>query len=139
MTASTTPSAEVALRRHPLSLALLASLALLVIGTTACIGGGSTTTGPEQPTFSYVIPAGSAAHVESGGTLDILPGELITELGETIQIVNEDDRPHFLGPWFVGPGETLRQRFVTPGVFEGTCSVHPSGEFRVVVEPTDEA
>ena len=57
-------------------------------------------------------------------------------LNDTIQIVNLDDRPHILGPWFVGPGETLRQRFVTAGVFEGWCSVHPSGQFSITVSST---
>jgi hypothetical protein len=42
--------------------------------------------------------------------------------------VNEDDRGHLVGPFFVGKGETLRQRFADTGTFVGRCSVHPSGE-----------
>jgi hypothetical protein len=106
-------------------------LAFLGLMLTGC--GSPTTAGPEQPTYSYVIPVGAGADIEAGKPLDILPRQISADLNETIQIVNNDDRPHVLGAWFVGPGETLRQRFVTPGVFGGSCSVHPSGEFTVTV------
>jgi hypothetical protein len=98
---------------------------------TAC--GGGVSSREEQPTYDYVIPAGAGDRIDAGEPLDILPRELVADLDETIQIVNNDDQPHLLGPWFVGPGETLRQRFTTAGVFDGECSVHRSGKFTVVV------
>ncbi len=113
---------------------IIGLVVLTTLVAAACGVGGSSSSAPQQPTFSFVIPEGSAELLEQGETLEILPRELIAELGDTIVIENEDDEPHFLGPWFLGPRETLRQRFVTVGVFEGTCSVHPSGEFTVVVE-----
>jgi len=112
-----------------LSVAVL--LTVLLAAVTAC---GGSDTGSETPTFSYVIPAGAGDRIDEGEPLDILPRELVAQLNETIVIVNEDDQAHLLGPWFVGAGETLRQRFTTAGVFDGECSVHPSGEFTVVVE-----
>lgn len=117
----------------------LRSITLLVVmmlvgGVLAGCGAGSDgSSGPEEPTFSYVIPAGAGDDIDNGKPLDILPRELVAELNETIQIVNNDDQAHLLGPWFVGPGETLRQRFTTAGTFDGECSVHPSGQFTVVV------
>lgn len=81
-----------------------------------------------------MIPAGAGDRIERGEPLDILPRELVAQLNETIIIVNQDDQAHLLGPWFVGAGETLRQRFTTAGVFEDECTVHPSGQFTVVVE-----
>ena len=56
------------------------------------------------------------------------------QVGEVIEIVNEDDRGHLIGPFFVGAGETLTQRFASPGEFIGICTVHPSGEIVVTVE-----
>lgn len=110
---------------------LLAIVAAFVLLLGACGGGDD---GSQEPTFSFVIPAGAGYDIENGKPLDILPGELNAQLNETIQIVNNDDRAHLLGPWFVGAGETLRQRFTELGVFDGACSVHPSGEFTVIVE-----
>lgn len=113
---------------------MVAVLALFVGLVAAGCGGGESASGPEQPTFEYVIPAGSGDLIAQGQPLDILPRTLETKVGETVQVINEDSVAHVLGPWFVGPGETLRQRFVDAGVFEGSCSVHPSGAFTVVVE-----
>ncbi len=110
-------------------LLLVTTSGLVAVG---CGGGGESR--PEEPTYSFLIPAGSGDRIEQGEALDILPRELVAELNETVIIVNEDDEAHILGPWFVGPGETLRQRFTTVGTFEDSCSVHPSGRFTVVVE-----
>ena len=110
---------------------LVASVAI-VAAAAGC--GGDDDAGPEEPTFSFVIPAGSSELINRGELLEILPRELVAQRNDTIIITNEDDEPHFLGPWFLGPRETLRQRFVEVGVFEGECTVHPSGEFTVIVE-----
>lgn len=125
------PVPDSATRRHAWA---APALLLVVVALLVGCGGGGGSAGPEEPTFSYLIPAGAGADIENGKPLDILPGELMAELGQTIQIVNNDDRAHLLGPWFVGAGETLRQRFTEIGVFAGSCSVHPSGEFSVIVE-----
>jgi len=111
---------------------MLVGVIALVVGLAGC-GSSSAGTGAEQPTYEYVIPAGAGDMINAGEPLDILPETLVADLDETIQIVNNDDRAHLLGPWFVGAGETLRQRFTVPGVFDGECSVHPSGGFTVVV------
>lgn len=82
----------------------------------------------EAPDYSYRIPAGSGEAIDNGEPLNILPLELNVKVGELFELINEDDRGHLVGPFFVGKGETLRQRFNAPGTFIGTCSVHPSGE-----------
>ncbi|MGB0114003.1 MAG: hypothetical protein WBP59_12335 [Ilumatobacteraceae bacterium] len=78
--------------------------------------------------YEYVIPAGAGDALDAGTPLEILPAELDVRVGETIVIVNEDDRGHTVGPFFVGANETLTQRFSSPGDFVGVCTVHPSGE-----------
>jgi plastocyanin len=85
-------------------------------------------------TYEFVIPAGAGEALDAGTPLEILPGELDVRVGETIRIVNEDDRGHTVGPFFVGANETLTQRFSSPGEFVGVCTVHPSGEIVLVVE-----
>jgi len=111
----------------------IAALALPLV--TACSGsdsgagpGFSAESGTDAATYEYTIPAGAGEALDAGTPLDILPGTLEVSVGETIQIVNLDDRGHNVGPWFVGANETMRQEFTSPGTFEGVCTVHPSGE-----------
>ena len=85
-------------------------------------------------TYEFVIPAGAGEALDAGTPLEVLPGELDVRVGETIRIVNEDDRGHTVGPFFVGANETLTQRFSSPGEFVGVCTVHPSGQIVLVVE-----
>ena len=98
--------------------------------------GGSDASGPgianvegvETATYEFVIPMGAGEALDAGTPLEILPAELNVTVDETIRITNDDDRGHNVGPWFVGPHETLTQRFSSPGEFEGICTVHPSGQ-----------
>lgn len=83
--------------------------------------------------FEYLIPAGTGSVLDAGGQVEILPAELEVRVGETIRIVNYDDRGHVVGVFYVGAGETLTQTFTAPGELEGECSVHPSGRFLVRV------
>ena len=77
----------------------------------------------------YLIPTGTGARIDGGEVIDILPAELVMTVGETIRIVNDDDRGHTVGVFYVGPGEELRQTFTAPGELSGECSVHSSGQF----------
>ena len=83
--------------------------------------------------YAYVIPLGAGEALDAGTPLEILPARLDAEVGEVIEIVNEDERGHLIGPYFVGAGETLRQEFASSGEFIGECTVHPSGQIVVVV------
>ncbi len=83
--------------------------------------------------YSFTIPAGTGEAIDSGESVDILPQALDVKVGEVLELVNFDDRGHLVGPFFVGKGETLRQRFNAPGTFIGICSVHDSGEITLTV------
>lgn len=85
------------------------------------------------PTLAYTIPLGAGEAYDAGTPLEILPADLQVRVGDVIEIVNEDERGHLVGPFYVGAGETLRQRFNAPGEFIGECTVHPSGEIVVTV------
>jgi plastocyanin len=87
----------------------------------------------DAATYEYVIPVGAGEALDAGTPLEILPAELEVRVGETIRIVNEDDRGHSVGPFFVGAEETLTQRFSSPGEFVGICTVHPSGQIVLTV------
>ncbi len=83
--------------------------------------------------YDYTIPVGAGLALDAGTPLEILPGSFDARVGQTIQIVNEDNRGHLVGPWFVGAGETMRQTFKTTGEFIGDCTVHPRGQIVVTV------
>lgn len=83
--------------------------------------------------YDFAIPAGAGEAIDSGEPLEILPAEIEARVGESIRIVNNDDRGHVVGIWFVGAGETMSQTFVSPGELAGECSVHPSGQISVTV------
>jgi hypothetical protein len=117
-------------------------LTLLLLATSLLLAAcGSGDSGPllrddasaDAADYSYLIPAGSGEALDRGEPLDILPGELDVHVGELFELINLDDRGHLVGPFFVGAGETLRQRFNAPGTFIGACSVHPSGEIVLTV------
>ncbi len=115
-------------------------VAVIALGVGAC-SSGDDSSGPGltateatgAATYEYVIPAGAGEALDAGTPLEILPGELETTVGETIQIINQDDRGHNVGPWFVGANETMNQQFTSAGEFEGVCTVHPSGQLILVV------
>jgi len=122
-------------RKTARELALSASILLAVAGC----GGDSTSFEQVDASaeviadYEFVIPMGAGLALDAGTPLEILPGDFDARVGQTIQIANEDDRGHLVGPWFVGAGETMRQTFKTPGEFIGECTVHPSGQIVVTV------
>ena len=94
-------------RRIRSTAAIALGLALPLV--TACSGsdpgagpGFSVEDGTGAATYEYTIPAGAGEALDSGTPLEILPGTLDATVGETIQIVNLDERGHNIGPWFVG-------------------------------------
>ena len=115
----------------------LLAFSLAVVGCSS----GDDTSGPgivpadesESATYEYVIPLGAGDALDAGTPLEILPAELEVNVGESIRIINNDERGHNVGPFFVGAHETLSQRFSSAGEFAGVCTVHPSGEFVLIV------
>lgn len=79
--------------------------------------------------YEYLIPAGTGDRFDAGEAIEVLPARLEVRVGEVLRISNEDDRDHLIGPFYVGAGEVLTQRFSAPGLFTGMCTVHPSGRF----------
>lgn len=82
----------------------------------------------------YTIPDGTAARIADGEQIDIVPRVLTVQVGEAIRIVNEDEEGHRVGVFYVGPGETMTQKFVAAGELSGSCSVHSGGQFTLRVE-----
>ncbi|MCP3975447.1 MAG: hypothetical protein GY720_13265 [bacterium] len=118
--------------------AALAALALIGTVLASCGSDGSdplfvadSVVGAAD--YEYFIPDGTWDRSNAGEAIEILPARLDVAVGETIRIVNHDSHGHFVGIFYVGPGETATQRFASAGEFVGQCTVHPSGELLLVV------
>ena len=95
-------------------------LAIVVAGLLgACRGaaGSGLAVEPAQggADIAFVIPEGAGEALDAGRPLNVLPTRLEVRVGQVIEIENDDDRGHLVGPFFVRSGETLRQRFSSPG------------------------
>jgi plastocyanin len=80
------------------------------------------------------VPAGYSVQLQSDpSTEPLLPSEFTVAVGDTIRIVNHDATVHQIGPYTVGPGDTIEQTFTSPGRIEGICTFHPDGEIAILV------
>jgi hypothetical protein len=125
-------------RGHRLAPGLLAIFTLIACGSDDDGDAGGAPRLEEagevaEAEHDYVIPPGTGDALDAGEDIEILPQVLEAEVGETIRIVNDDDRGHVVGIFFVGAGETLTQTFTAPGEFSGSCTVHTDGEFTLRV------
>lgn len=84
--------------------------------------GYQVTTASGDADFEVVIPPGTSALAANGQDIDFFPDGFTMKVGQTLRIRNTDIAAATLGPFVVGPGETLTQRFTEPGVIEGYCS-----------------
>ena len=57
-------------------------------------------------THDLVIPAGTAEKVAAGEDVPTIPDEMMFVLGDVLQVTNEDNVSHQLGPIWVPPGST---------------------------------
>jgi len=81
----------------------------------------------------FVVPLGTGDAIDRGEAVDVMPNRLSIEVGDAVEIVNEDDRGHNVGLFFVGEGETVSQVFPSVADFTEACSVSSSGEFTIIV------
>ena len=130
-------------RLRRILLGLCAALAIAAVAAFALVRGSSDDAGGPRtetadgaaPTISYEIPLGTGARIDAGEPVSILPATLTVHVGDVLQIVNDDDRGHVVGPFYIATGQTLTQRFSSVGEFSGACSVHTDGTFLLRVEP----
>jgi hypothetical protein len=83
-----------------------------------------------------VIPQGAQELFMEGQEDDLIPSEIRLQVDgrNTLVIRNNDLVDHNVGPFFVRSGETVRQAFRQPEVFQGTCSIRYTDEISIIVE-----
>ncbi|MGA1219436.1 MAG: cupredoxin domain-containing protein [Ilumatobacteraceae bacterium] len=110
--------------------AVVTTAVIVLSGDDSILRSSSITTAAD---YEYEIPLGTGKRTDAGEELDIFPRLLKVRVGESIRIVNNDDRDHLIGTFFVGAGETLTQEFVIPGMLTGECSIRPGSSFTIQV------
>jgi hypothetical protein len=119
----------------------LVVLPLLAVVPLACSGDVAqpglsavpvtTIAGPYD--YDFTIPAGTGVLLDAGARPAVFPTFLDVKVGDTIRIINDDDRGHTMGTFYVLAKSTLTYRFTTAGVFRGECTVNPGQEFVLTV------
>ncbi len=119
-----------------LTIAILFAFALAATGCSSAESddaGETATTFATGTIYRYVVPAGTGDAIDRGEEIDVMPSLLEIKVGDAIEIVNEDDRGHNIGLFFVGVGETVNQVFPSVAEFSDVCSVSSTGTFTVNV------
>ena len=72
--------------------------------------------------------------IDAGEAVAIVPSELHLRQGDSLTIVNGDDRQHEIGVFSVRSGETVSYTFPNKGTFVGACTLHSGGGVTIYVE-----
>lgn len=127
------------MRRSPV-IAFCSVVVAMVLALTSCGGTPRDTlveTAPlsidDAATYEYVIPYGTSVSLAAGQTIDLMPTTLAAKVGESIRIVNRDDRDYMVGPFFIAARQTVGMRFTHSGTLVGTCDMNAAGEITITI------
>jgi len=83
-----------------------------------------------------VIPEGTQAMITAGLIDDVIPAAIHLSVNgqNTLVIQNNDLVDHRIGPFFIRPGEVIRQRFTSTAVYRGVCTIRQSAVVNIIVE-----
>jgi len=88
-----------------------------------------------QPrTVEIVIPRGTAAQIDAGGTGPDLSQMVFVE-GDTLLVRNEDEVSHQLGPLWVPPGSSATLNLDRPNSYTMACSFQATRVLGIDVRP----
>lgn len=110
------------------------SLVLILVGAIGVIVTRAVSKAASEE-YVIVIPDGTGALIEAGQDPNVVPEEIHLVLGrqDVLVIKNQDTIGHQIGDFWVRPGETLRQAFHSPGVYQGQCSIHQNEQIHIIV------
>ena len=85
-------------------------------------------------TQRFIITEGTRAALAAGNVPEnALPSSLSLNVGDTLEITNEDSEAHTYAFIVLRPGETARHTFRQAGVFIGACTVNDHEEVTITV------
>lgn len=85
--------------------------------------------------YVIVIPEGTGARIAAGEDPGVIPEEIRLVLGQkdVLVIKNHDTVGHQISDFWVGAGETLRQEFHSPAIYQGSCTIHKNEQVHIIV------
>ena len=85
-------------------------------------------------TERFIITEGTRAALAAGNVPEnALPSSLSLNVGDTLEITNNDTEAHTYAFIVLRPGETSRHTFRQAGVFIGACTVNDHEEVTITV------
>lgn len=86
--------------------------------------------------YRIIIPLGTWSQVAAGQGSEFVPDEIRLSVSgqNTLYIQNDDIVDHTIGPFFVRAGESIRQEFKKPDIYQGTCSIRHDATLNIIVE-----
>jgi len=88
-------------------------------------------------TVTIVIPEGTAERVEAGEEVPGIPDEMTFVLGDVLEVKNEDNVTHQLGPLYIPPGSSAALPLHESDNFTMGCSFQASNNLGLnVIPPT---
>lgn len=121
------------LKRLLLVLAVSTSAVWLISEIGIRLQGESAARPPQ--TVELVIPAGTAAQVESGEDPPGIPDEVAFVLGDVLLVRNLDQVAHTLGPLLIPPGSSASMPLDQADNLALTCSFKPSQYLGLDIKP----
>lgn len=109
--------------------AAVVAVAAVALGVTALTDEGV----PDGEEVVIRVPPGTGERIDAGEDLELIPQRLELSVGDTLVIVNDDDRTHVVGPYGVPAGQELRTRFTEPGTYYGACTLHVGDRVEIVI------
>lgn len=110
---------------------------LLVVGLVGFVVMTVTQTVQETTSREYriIIPPGTGERIAAGEHISAIPSEIRLQLGkqDILVIENHDSTGHRISDFWVGAGETIRQQFHTPAIYQGECTVHSQAQIQIIV------
>ncbi len=125
------------MRRREFLTAAVGALAMVAVAGCGNERSDAVETKPlaadERATYEYIVPLGTGVRLDNGEVIELMPQRLKAKVGESMRIINDDDRSYMIGPFYVSAGQKLAMRFTQPGTLQGECLVNPEGEFLIEV------
>jgi len=115
--------------------AIIVSIAVMIVVVAGVIGFALTRSDSDSSElYSFTIEAGTKELLDRGELPpNQPPTDLTLQVGDTLEVINQDSAVHSYSFITVRPGETGRYTFKTPGTYIGACTIGAHTSVTIVV------